>query len=199
MPPRAEPDFVEEISCLAVEEGVNRIRFADTLGIMDPISMFRIITRLKTSFSIDIGVHTHNDFGMATANAVAALKAGADFADVTVSGLGERAARIPLSPRRPVVGEDIFTCESGIHIDGIIKNPSNYEPFDPAEVSLRRKFLIGKKAGRSVLRYKLRSLKINTEDRVLEKLLMKLKNESSRLKTSFSDKELLRCASMLSQ
>ena len=54
-----------------------------------------------------------------------------------------------------MVGEDIFTCESGIHIDGIIKNPSNYEPFDPAEVSMRKKFLIGKKAGRSALRHKL--------------------------------------------
>ena len=232
---RAEPGFVEEISSLAVEEGANRIRFADTLGIMDPISMFGIITKLRKKFGIDIGVHTHNDFGMATANAVAALKAGADFADVTVSGLGERAgnaaleevvaflvkrsnvpqynlkylpqlahyvaqaARIPLSPRRPVVGEDIFTCESGIHIDGIIKNPSNYEPFDPVEVSMRRKFLIGKKTGRNALRYKLRSLKTNTEDRLLEKLLMKVKIESSRLKKSFTDEELLRFCSIRSE
>ena len=231
---RSDPDFVEEIFSLAVAEGTDRIRFADTVGIMDPISMFGVITKLRKKFSVDIGVHTHNDFGMATANAVAALKAGADFADVTVSGLGERAgnaaleeviaflvkrsnapqyklkylpqlahyvaraARIPLSPKRPVVGEDIFTCESGIHVDGIIKNPSNYEPFDPAEVSMRRKFLIGKKTGRSALRHKLKSLRTNTEDRVLEKLLMKVKNESSRLKTSFSDEELLRCASMLS-
>ncbi len=109
-----------------------------------------------------------------------------------------QAARIPLSPRSPVVGEDIFTCESGIHVDGIIKNPSNYEPFVPAEVSMLRKFLIGKKTGRSALRYKLRSLGINKEDHLPEELLMKVKNESSRLKTSFSDEELLRCASMLS-
>jgi len=65
---RAEPDFVEELSSLALEEGANRIRFADTLGIMDPVSMFRIITRLKTRFSIDIGVHTHNDFGKSARN-----------------------------------------------------------------------------------------------------------------------------------
>jgi len=77
--------------------------------------------------------------------------------------------------------------------NGIIKNPSNYEPFDPAEVSMRRKFLIGKKTGRSAVRYKLKRLGINKEE-----LLMKVKNESSRLKTSFSDEELLRCASMLS-
>ncbi|MBW2647394.1 MAG: hypothetical protein JRE23_14720 [Deltaproteobacteria bacterium] len=93
---RAEPDFVEEISSLAVEEGADRIRFADTVGIMDPVSMFRIVTKLRKQFSIDIGVHTHNDFGMATANAVVALKAGADFADVTVSGLGERAGNAAL-------------------------------------------------------------------------------------------------------
>jgi len=228
---RADPDFVDEVCLLAEKEGINRIRFADTVGIMDPVSMFRIITRLKTHFSIDIGVHTHNDFGMATANAVAALKAGADFADVTINGLGERAgnaaleevvaflvkrsnapqyklkylpqiahyvaqaARIPLSPRRPVVGEDIFTCESGIHIDGIIKNPSNYEPFDPEEISMRRKFLIGKKAGRSALRHKLNDLGLRVEENHLTGLLTRLRRKSFRLKMGFTDNELLRFCS----
>ena len=64
---------------------------------------------------------------------------------------------------------------------------------------LRRKFLIGKKTGKSALRNKLRSLRTNTEDRVLEKLLMKVKIESSRLKTSFSDEELLRFCSIWSK
>ncbi len=224
---RADPDFVEEISCMAEEEGIDRIRFADTVGVMDPVSMFRIITRLRKRFSVDIGVHTHNDFGMASANAVAALKAGADFADVTVSGLGERAgnaaleevlaflakrsgvsrynlkhlpalahyvaqaAHIPLSPRRPVVGEDIFTCESGIHIDGLIKNSSNYEPFDPAEVSLKRKIIIGKKAGKNALRHKLSGLGLRVEENHLTGLLTKIREESSRLKVGFTDNELL--------
>ncbi|RLB83144.1 MAG: homoaconitate hydratase [Deltaproteobacteria bacterium] len=232
---RAKLDFVEEVCTVAEREGINRIRFADTLGIMDPITMFDTITRLRSWFSIDIGVHTHNDFGMATANAVAALKAGADFVDVTVSGLGERAgnaaleevlaflakrngvsrynlkhlpklahyvaqaAHIPLSPRKPVVGEDIFTCESGIHIDGLVKNPLNYEPYDPSEVSLHRKFLIGKKAGRNALRYKLKSLGINAEGYLLEQLLMKVKTESSRLKMSLTDEELLHLYSLQSE
>ena len=232
---RAEPDFVDEVCLLAEKEGINRVRFADTVGIMDPPAIFDAISRLRSLLSIDIGVHTHNDFGMATANAVSALAAGADFADVTVNGLGERAGNavleevvgflakrkgadkynlkrlrplseyvakvsgIPLSSRKPVVGKDIFTCESGIHIDGIIKNPSNYEPFDPAEVSMRRKFLIGKKTGRSALRHKLKSLGTNTENCLLEKLLMKVKNESSRLKTSFTDEELLRFCSIRSE
>ena len=224
---RADIDFVEEISSLAITEGVNRIRFADTVGVMDPVSMFRIVTRLKEQFSVDIGVHTHNDFGMATANALTALEAGADFADVTINGLGERAgiaaleevaaflvkrggisryrlkyiaklaryvARVTqnaLSSRRPVVGEDIFTCETGIHIDGLIKNPSNYEPFDPEEVSLKRKILIGKKAGKNALRYKLNSLGLKLKENVLPELLGRLKQESSRSKTDFTDDELL--------
>ena len=169
---------------------------------------------------------------MATANAISALAAGADFADVTVNGLGERAgnavleevvaflvkrkgtarynhtflsslsgyvaniSRIPVSPKKPVVGKDIFTCESGIHIDGLIKNPSNYEPYDPSEVSLQRKFLIGKKAGTNALRYKLESLGIDAKGHLLEQFLMKVKNESSRLKTSLTDEELLHLYSM---
>lgn len=88
---RAEPGFVEEISSLAAEEGASRIRFSDTVGIMDPVSMFETIGSLKNRVNIDVGVHTHNDFGMATANAVSALRAGADFVDVTVIGIGERA------------------------------------------------------------------------------------------------------------
>lgn len=102
-----------------------------------------------------------------------------------------KVSRIPISPKKPVVGKDIFACESGIHIDGLVKNPSNYEPYDPAEVSLRRELLIGKKAATNALRYKLKSMGINTKRHLLEQLLMKVKNESSRLKTSLTDEELL--------
>ena len=228
---RAEPDFVDEVCLLAEKEGINRVRFADTVGIMDPPAIFDAISRLRSLLSIDIGVHAHNDFGMATANAVSALAAGADFADVTVNGLGERAGNavleevvgflakrkgtdkynlkrlrplseyvakvsgIPLSSRKPVVGKDIFTCESGIHIDGLIKNPSNYEPFDPAEVSLQRKFLIGKKTGRSALRHKLSGLGLRVEENHLTGLLTRLRKESFRLKMGFTDNELLRFCS----
>jgi len=224
---RAEPGFVEEISSLAAEEGASRIRFADTVGIMDPVSMFEAVRSLKNRVNIDVGVHTHNDFGMATANAVSALKAGADFVDVTVSGIGERAGNaaleevvaflakrydmrqyhlkhlpeltqyvaraihIPLSPKRPVVGRDIFTCESGIHIDGLIKNTRNYEPFDPAEVSLKRKIVIGKKSGRNALCHKLNTLGVALEENLLTNLLAKVKEESSRSKMSFTDHQLL--------
>ncbi len=224
---RADMDFVDEVCLLAEKEGINRVRFADTVGIMDPIAIFDVISRLRSLLSVDIGVHAHNDFGMATANAIAALAAGADFADVTVNGLGERAgnaaleevtafltkrkgidrynlkhlrplseylakvSNLPLSPKKPVVGKDIFTCDSGIHIDGLVKNPSNYEPYDPTEVSLDRRFLIGKNAGKNALRHKLESLGITTENHFLEDLLTMVKSESSRLKRNLTDEQLL--------
>ena len=224
---RADADFVEDVCFLAEREGVHRIRFADTLGLMEPISLFETIARLRRLLSVHIAVHTHNDFGMASANAISALAAGADFVDVTVNGLGERAgnaaleeivaflakrkgidrynlkylrflsdyvakiSRIPVPRKKPVVGQDIFACESGIHIDGLLKNPSNYEPYDPADVCRHRKLLIGKKAGTNALRYKLKSLGVNAEGRLLEELLVSVKAESSRLKASLTDKELL--------
>jgi homocitrate synthase NifV len=88
---RAEPAFLREIVTVACASGVDRIRIADTVGVATPGSITGLVRELRRNFKVEIGVHMHNDFGMATANAVAALEAGAHWADVTVLGLGERA------------------------------------------------------------------------------------------------------------
>lgn len=88
---RANPDFLREIISVACESGVNRIRIADTVGVATPGAIAALIRELRRDFTVEIGVHMHNDFGMATANAIAALEAGAHWADVTILGLGERA------------------------------------------------------------------------------------------------------------
>lgn len=88
---RAEPAFLREIVRVACESGVDRIRIADTVGVSTPGGIGALVRELRSNFAVEIGVHMHNDFGMATANAVAALEAGAHWADVTVLGLGERA------------------------------------------------------------------------------------------------------------
>lgn len=87
---RAEPGFLREIVSVACASGVNRIRIADTVGVATPGSIAALVRELR-EFAVEIGVHMHNDFGMATANAIGALEAGAHWADVTVLGLGERA------------------------------------------------------------------------------------------------------------
>jgi homocitrate synthase NifV len=87
---RGEPGFLREIVGVACANGAHRIRIADTVGVATPGTIAALVRELRT-FAVEIGVHMHNDFGMATANAIAALEAGAHWADVTVLGLGERA------------------------------------------------------------------------------------------------------------
>ena len=94
---RTEPARLIELVSLCDGLGVDRLRLADTVGLWNPRTAAAAVSLVKTaSPRLIIGVHTHNDLGMATANALAALEAGADCADTTVLGLGERAGNAPL-------------------------------------------------------------------------------------------------------
>jgi homocitrate synthase NifV len=89
---RADIGFISELAILAEKYGVERIRLADTVGIASPHDISGLISTIGRNLSsCELGVHTHNDFGMATANAVMALEAGALWADAAILGLGERA------------------------------------------------------------------------------------------------------------
>ncbi|SES02381.1 homocitrate synthase NifV [Propionibacterium cyclohexanicum] len=88
---RADPGFLAEVSACAQVAGADRLRIPDTVGICSPAQLAQLVRSVKAHFGAQLGVHVHNDFGMATAGAVAALEAGADWADVSVLGLGERA------------------------------------------------------------------------------------------------------------
>lgn len=94
---RADMDFLITYARLVRELGVSRLRFADTLGLLDPFTTREKITRLISEVGIDVEIHAHNDFGMATANTLAAYRAGARFLSTTVAGLGERAGNSSLS------------------------------------------------------------------------------------------------------
>lgn len=89
---RAEPDFLKEFTQAALCFGARRIRLADTVGLLNPFTttnLVQCIRNINPDFSIEF--HGHNDLGMATANTLAAWKAGADCLSTTVNGLGERA------------------------------------------------------------------------------------------------------------
>jgi len=88
---RAEMDFLIAFARLARSEGAERLRFADTLGVLDPFSTREKVSRIIQEAGIEVEIHAHNDFGMATANTLAAYQAGAKYLSTTVSGLGERA------------------------------------------------------------------------------------------------------------
>lgn len=93
---RSDMEFLVQFAEAAKQAGANRLRFCDTIGVLEPFKTHEIISDLIEKTGMDIEMHTHNDFGMATANALAGLKAGARFLGVTVNGLGERAGNAAL-------------------------------------------------------------------------------------------------------
>jgi len=94
---RTDVRFLKTFAEQAHNYGAHRIRLADTVGIVSPSVVIRTIkSLLKTIPDLSIEFHGHNDLGMATANAVSAVDAGANSLSVTVNGLGERAGNAPL-------------------------------------------------------------------------------------------------------
>ncbi|MDA8273091.1 MAG: homoaconitate hydratase [Deltaproteobacteria bacterium] len=225
---RAEESTIIEIIKIAKEEGAYKYRYSDTVGILNPLKTFENIKKLTSLFKdIIIEIHTHNDFGMASANSVAAIKAGANSLSGSISGIGERAgnaaleeviayfnfienkkikfdlikaknlakliAKItkrPMPVSKPIFGKNIFYHEAGIHTDGILKNPINYEAYPPEYVGAERKLLIGKHSGSAAIKYKLSKmgLQINNED--VKNILDIVKAESVKLKRCLTDKEV---------
>jgi len=93
---RADPDFMIQFALTAKESGADRVRFCDTVGVMEPFDTYQRIKRLIDEGGLPVEMHTHNDFGLATANSIAGLKAGAVYVNTTVNGLGERAGNASL-------------------------------------------------------------------------------------------------------
>jgi homocitrate synthase NifV len=94
---RADPRLLLDLARAASGLGVRRMRIADTVGIGDPFSTRRLFARLTRAVpAMDFEFHGHDDLGMATANALAAVDGGARSLSVTVNGLGERAGNSAL-------------------------------------------------------------------------------------------------------
>ncbi|MGQ9760190.1 MAG: 2-isopropylmalate synthase [Candidatus Methanomethylicaceae archaeon] len=167
------------------EHGADIHNVPDTVGVMEPEAMFGLISRLKSELRKPISVHCHNDFGMAVANTLAGVKAGATQVHTTVNGLGERGGNasieqtvaaltamynvktdvklpllketsrlvekysmIKLMPNFPIVGDNAFAHEAGIHIHGVLAKAESYEPLTPEMVGQRRRIVMGKHTGK---------------------------------------------------
>jgi len=226
---RADLPFLADLMKIAHEMGGDRFRFCDTLGILDPFGMYERVRALCEAVpELPIEVHAHNDFGMATANTIAGIRAGAVFANTTVNGLGERAGNAaleevvmglrhasgidtgiathrfrelslfvakasnrPLPSWKAVVGESVFAHESGLHTDGVLKNPANYEGFDPAEVGLCRKIVVGKHSGSSGLMERYRDMGIAISRSEAVNLMDRVRKVAQRTRRPLSNKQLM--------
>lgn len=181
---RADDGFLSQVIETAQRAGADRFRFADTVGILEPFGVYERLSRLVSNTDMNIEMHAHDDLGLATANTLAAVRAGATHVNTTVNGLGERAGNAaleevvmglqvlhgidcgvslgdyqtlaelvanasgrPLPWQKSLVGEGVFTHESGIHVDGLLKDPLNYQGVDPALLGRAHRLVLGKHSG----------------------------------------------------
>jgi homocitrate synthase NifV len=93
---RADVEFFLKVTDIAEKLGAVRVRYADTVGCLEPLAVQEIISRLTARSSLPIEFHGHNDFGMAVANSLAAAEGGAQFISGTITGIGERAGNAAL-------------------------------------------------------------------------------------------------------
>ena len=94
---RTDRDFLKKMIEVSIAAGADRVTPPDTVGVMTPEKNFSFFSDLIEAFpKVSFGVHCHNDFGMAVANSLAGLGAGAERVHVTVNGIGERAGNASL-------------------------------------------------------------------------------------------------------
>lgn len=221
----------EELALLAKTAkaaGASRVRYADTLGILDPFATYEAIKALVKDSGIDVEMHAHNDLGLATANTLAAIRAGARSVNTTVLGLGERAGNAPLeetvmalkhcfnwqgqfdtaalpnlcamvseAARREIgdnkslVGKDVFTHESGVHVAALLKDTRNYQGIDPALLGREHQLVLGKHSGSHGVRWAYRQLGIDLTEDLVAPLLEQVKQFAVCFKRSPSNDDLL--------
>jgi homocitrate synthase NifV len=96
---RADIDFMISVSRILTDSGVTRIRLSDTVGVASPSQCCALLKKIATELNgkAKLGIHAHNDLGMAVANTIEAAKSGCLYADVTIGGIGERAGNCDLA------------------------------------------------------------------------------------------------------
>src|SRR5439155_13876 len=197
----------------AVASGATTVNIPDTVGYAQPQEFAALVHAIRAALPdtrVKISVHCHNDLGLAVANTLAAVGAGADQVHVTVNGLGERGGNasleetvmalrcradwyrvdvgvrqerlvvasrivseltgIPVQPNKAIVGANAFAHASGIHQDGVLKDPRTYEIMSPQSVGWEaRRIVVSKLSGRRGLAARLAELGVPLDGEALDR------------------------------
>lgn len=190
---RSDIVFLREIVGAAIEAGATTVNIPDTVGYGIPSVYGALVADLRENVpgikDVVISTHCHNDLGLATANSLAAVQAGARQVECTINGLGERAGNAsleetvmaisvrkdvfgvdtrivkteifrssqlvsrlmgwPVQANKAIVGANAFAHESGIHVDGLLKNRNTYEIMSPESVGVSEsRMVLGRHSGR---------------------------------------------------
>jgi isopropylmalate/homocitrate/citramalate synthase len=136
---RAEPEFFRRVYETAVEAGAREVVVVDTLGIASPEAVADLVgATIQWLDGTPVHFHGHNDFGLATASAVAAVRAGATWVQGTINGMGERAGNANLGEVALTL-RALYGVETNLRLDRIravaerVRELSGYalEPWKP--------------------------------------------------------------------
>ncbi len=206
---RSDLEYLIEVFGAVIDAGACTVNVPDTTGYALPEeygALFReLIRRVPGGDRVVWSAHCHNDLGMAVANSLAAVQAGARQVECTVNGIGERAGNtameevvmaiktrrdrfgvdtrivteeiyatsrlvsqitgIPIPINKPIVGDNAFAHEAGIHQDGVLKYRQSYEIMNPETIGLAsNRLVLGKHSGRHAFVTRLRELGLDTSE-----------------------------------
>src|SRR5438445_3063395 len=229
---RADLGFFETVYKTAVEAGAREVVVVDTIGIATPEAIAELVGRTREWLGPEVAIHFHghNDFGLATASALAAVRAGARWIHGTINGMGERAGNANLGeialalrglygietglrleklrpfsdrlralsgyvlePYKPLVGENLFTRESGA-VASQFHDPPAIEPYSSRLVGAERKVVLGKKSGLDSIRIKAEELGFELDDDAQRELLARVKELGTRKRGLVTDEEFRKLA-----
>jgi isopropylmalate/homocitrate/citramalate synthase len=229
---RSDLSYLKDVYSYALEAGADEISVVDTIGVCAPEAVEWLIGEVTSWVGPDVPVHWHghNDFGLATAAAVAAVRGGATWIQGTINGMGERAGNadicevalalqclynvpvaLDLAKARdvsklvqkaggytvdgwkPVVGEFLYTRESGA-VANQFHMPEAIEPYSAEIVDAPRRIVLGKKSGLSNVKIKGQELGLNIPDDKCPDILAEVKTigtSNARLVTDDEFKEIV--------
>jgi isopropylmalate/homocitrate/citramalate synthase len=222
---RSDPKYFETVYKTAVEAGAQEVVVVDTIGVATPEAVAELVGRTREWVDVPIHFHGHNDFGLATAAALAAAREGARWIHGTINGMGERAgnANLPeialalrglygvetklrldkvrdfserlrelsgyaLEPYKPLVGDNLFTRESGA-VASQFHDPPAIEPYSSELVAAERRVVLGKKSGIDSIRIKAEELGLQLDDAAQRELLVRVKELGARQRGLVGDDE----------
>lgn len=232
---RSDWDFLVRVIDVAIENGATVINVPDTVGYTNPTEFGNLFKHLRQNVArfddVIFSSHCHDDLGMATANALAAVENGARRVEGTINGIGERAGNtaleevavalhirkdfyqkesgivlnetkrtsdlisrlsgMPVPRNKAIIGGNAYAHESGIHQDGVLKNPETYEIITPQLVGVEQNSLpLGKLSGRHAFVDRMKQMGYALEDADEVKVLFARFKELADKKKLVSDEDL---------
>ena len=224
---RSDLGFLQDMYGLAIEAGAAEVAVVDTIGACAPEAVEQLIGQVRGWIGPDLPLHFHghNDFGLGTALAIAAVRGGADWVQGTINGIGERAGNSDLCEValalsclydvpvdldlgqartvsglvqeagnyrvdgwRPVVGENLFTRESGA-VANQFHIPEAIEPYSAEIVSAPRRIVLGKKSGLVSIKLKVEELGLDVPEDRFPQLLAEVKEQATAAGRLMTDEE----------